>query len=578
MLDFRYSHLRLSRRPKYNLALVAIISGALALSGIYLVFRSHAATNNADFNSDNIVNITDLSVLASHYNTTGQSHATGDANGDGSVNITDLSILAAQWGTNPGGGTAADCGTYALPGGVGNALTGYPCPLNTGNTSPPAFTLNVNDVTRYGCNRTEAQWEAAGTAARANGNGSDAGAANPCPGRPWPVEHDQGTGNIGFMLDEGSIGTTNGASPGWGHESCNLAVPFPNGLAGAPVVISGWEIDTGITVGMTNGTHVPSSPCVTFSNDIFTVINTPPFVGADIGISPTSVCGTNCGPVVITSVLMSGHTNFTCQNIDLAHVGGGPCPTPNYGGGLGQNVGGNNFYIYNSDLQGAGDPMQTNTGSQPAYFEVHNSYILADNRLADGFGTWPGICDNGCGAHMDPWITNGVGLGSKMVLDHSTWLCAPADPINYMINNSNGCSVSGFASYGSDGLSYGLTVNNNFFPPGDVGGGNCIDLAIGDTRGFWQDTNEGLYTQFTNNVFTHPPAGHTSGCDNAGGFSWASSSGPGVNVAGNHTGNYWCNNQYVSPGTGTPLGPVSSIYENDPLTGVTAAKSAGISC
>jgi hypothetical protein len=50
-----------------------------------------------DLNSDTHVNITDLSILLSHY---GQSatQAQGDINNDGTCSITDLSILLSHYG------------------------------------------------------------------------------------------------------------------------------------------------------------------------------------------------------------------------------------------------------------------------------------------------------------------------------------------------------------------------------------------------------------------------------------------------------------------------------------------------
>jgi hypothetical protein len=48
-----------------------------------------------DLNSDGTVNITDLSILLSSWNTTS---ATADINKDGTVNILDLSILLSNYG------------------------------------------------------------------------------------------------------------------------------------------------------------------------------------------------------------------------------------------------------------------------------------------------------------------------------------------------------------------------------------------------------------------------------------------------------------------------------------------------
>lgn len=85
----------LARTQKYSLPILAVVIMALALGGLYLVFRSHAS--NADINGDGIVDIKDLSILAGHFGQVGLTFAQGDINGDGTVNIADLSLLAANW-------------------------------------------------------------------------------------------------------------------------------------------------------------------------------------------------------------------------------------------------------------------------------------------------------------------------------------------------------------------------------------------------------------------------------------------------------------------------------------------------
>ncbi|HXY18235.1 MAG TPA: polysaccharide deacetylase family protein [Candidatus Nitrosopolaris sp.] len=51
-----------------------------------------------DVNGDGMVNALDLSILLSHWNSSGATLATGDLNGDGTVNALDLSILLTNWG------------------------------------------------------------------------------------------------------------------------------------------------------------------------------------------------------------------------------------------------------------------------------------------------------------------------------------------------------------------------------------------------------------------------------------------------------------------------------------------------
>lgn len=51
-----------------------------------------------DVNGDTVINVLDLSVIASNWQRTGATWAQGDLNADGTVNVLDLSILASNWG------------------------------------------------------------------------------------------------------------------------------------------------------------------------------------------------------------------------------------------------------------------------------------------------------------------------------------------------------------------------------------------------------------------------------------------------------------------------------------------------
>jgi hypothetical protein len=61
----------------------------------YIVAASSSGTKVGDLNADNIVNIFDLSIMLSKYNT---NNAAADLNSDGTVNIFDLSILLSHYG------------------------------------------------------------------------------------------------------------------------------------------------------------------------------------------------------------------------------------------------------------------------------------------------------------------------------------------------------------------------------------------------------------------------------------------------------------------------------------------------
>ncbi|MFI5240708.1 MAG: dockerin type I domain-containing protein [Candidatus Saccharimonadia bacterium] len=83
-----------------GMALLVVIVLAV-VGGIYFLFFSRAAscTQAGDVNCDGVVNILDLSAMASNWASSNSTWSTGDLNGDGKVNITDLSILASNWGT-----------------------------------------------------------------------------------------------------------------------------------------------------------------------------------------------------------------------------------------------------------------------------------------------------------------------------------------------------------------------------------------------------------------------------------------------------------------------------------------------
>jgi hypothetical protein len=80
---------------KHRLLLTSIVLG---LVGTCYLISSFALPNPnlpGDLNNDQVVNITDLSLLLSHY---GAVDATADINSDGTVNILDLSILLSNYG------------------------------------------------------------------------------------------------------------------------------------------------------------------------------------------------------------------------------------------------------------------------------------------------------------------------------------------------------------------------------------------------------------------------------------------------------------------------------------------------
>lgn len=61
-------------------------------------FNFYFTLLGADFNTDNLVNLLDLSILGAKFGFNPADFNDGDANGDGAVNLLDLSVLGAQFG------------------------------------------------------------------------------------------------------------------------------------------------------------------------------------------------------------------------------------------------------------------------------------------------------------------------------------------------------------------------------------------------------------------------------------------------------------------------------------------------
>jgi hypothetical protein len=120
-----------TRKPISRLSLATFII-LFAAVGSYLWLFSGASSLTADFNDDNAVNVTDLSILATNWGRAGMSASTGDTNSDGTVNIYDLSALASQWGQ-----TVSPTPTPTVT----------PTPTPTGQ---PANSINVKDYGAVG--------------------------------------------------------------------------------------------------------------------------------------------------------------------------------------------------------------------------------------------------------------------------------------------------------------------------------------------------------------------------------------------------------------------------------------------
>jgi hypothetical protein len=82
-------------KPNYKIILTIVVF-ALFASCIFIFF-GNAAVQKGDVNGDGVVDITDLSILISHYNKPA-AYNEGDLDSSGYVNIFDLSILLTNYG------------------------------------------------------------------------------------------------------------------------------------------------------------------------------------------------------------------------------------------------------------------------------------------------------------------------------------------------------------------------------------------------------------------------------------------------------------------------------------------------
>jgi hypothetical protein len=100
---------------KFSRQRVLIFALLFGIIGAYVIFHSSASTSAnlayGDLNSDNKVDVTDLSILLSNYTT---NNASADINSDGTVNIIDLSILLSHFGTAVPAAGAANITGYGV--------------------------------------------------------------------------------------------------------------------------------------------------------------------------------------------------------------------------------------------------------------------------------------------------------------------------------------------------------------------------------------------------------------------------------------------------------------------------------
>ncbi len=99
--------------PRFVAAVGSLVITWVIAATFSTIYLARAATLPGDLNSDNNVDVTDLSILLSVF---GTADTRGDVNGNGSVDIQDLSALLSNFGNTATGGLVAPTGLTAVGG------------------------------------------------------------------------------------------------------------------------------------------------------------------------------------------------------------------------------------------------------------------------------------------------------------------------------------------------------------------------------------------------------------------------------------------------------------------------------
>jgi hypothetical protein len=92
---------RLPDRPRYSKRHISLFSLVFAAMGTVILISTIAAPNTNpadDLNNDSIVDLSDLSIVLSGYNTAGNN---SDINLDGKTDVLDLSAMLSDYGRLP---------------------------------------------------------------------------------------------------------------------------------------------------------------------------------------------------------------------------------------------------------------------------------------------------------------------------------------------------------------------------------------------------------------------------------------------------------------------------------------------
>ena len=431
----RYQHLSLAHKPKYNILLLGIIAVVLALAGIYVVFKSHAATSTADINSDGVVDVRDLAILAANFRKTGQNFAQGDLNGDGTVDIQDFSLLALNWGLSTGGtgGGGSSCASFFT--GITTA-TNFPCPANTG--VPAGVTLKVATHSSTACTN--------------------------CPaGVTWDASH-------------------------------GYTVPSCTATGGSQVVVDGWSFNEQVALRASNGNKLGGGlseaatkalACVVFTRDLFAPADAPGHLNNNVfGIAtglPSSgggdaICPSYpCGPVFVSDSEISMPVSVNGYDYGISATNWALWRVYSHGTSVASQCNGwcdvHDSYLA-ADRDGGGSHMDglisngnsssQTSGARPMVLD-HNTMLCAETNPGDE--TAGGGCSGDLGLYSDSTLSGWINTVS---VTNNLFLPVPSGHV---------CAYTGQDQPAKGGTGYNITFANNVWVKTSASG-SCASAPI----------------------------------------------------------------------------------------------------
>ncbi|HEX5395375.1 MAG TPA: dockerin type I domain-containing protein [Candidatus Saccharimonadales bacterium] len=400
---------KISPLSRFSHSQLIVFALFFALVGGFLLYKSFALNPNlpGDVNNDNTVNITDLSILLSNYNT---NYPAADFNSDGTVSILDLSVLLSNYGRSYAGtpqpvtnqrqtGSTATSITMSWDSpSSGPVVAGYDAYLNSNKVASLGASATSYTYNNLTCGTTYTVGLVTKDAA---GNGSDitmsqgpmstASCTTPPPAPPPPPSGGGGTPVI-WMSPSGSDSTCVRGDSGKpcltinkarSIAQCGDTVSVAGGSYGSQSVSGGPNCSTNPVIFKTSGS-------VSFGSITLNVAG----IRLD-GITSASRMNLNssCNGCQVYNATIQSFTSHGADNVSFVNNNIGPAtPTCNVA---------QNFLWSASDTDGSsGWLLQGNTFHDFQCDNPHSEALYIANRAGPGLIENNIFTNNGSTSHI----------------------------------------------------------------------------------------------------------------------------------------------------------------------------------